>query len=294
MKPRLRVVWGLFVAISISPALADGILMSWSPNSLHGMTEQRWETAKKQSVENVLDANKKVATWPEAYMCLLGANQHKDDKALLVGLASQLVDSTERALKDTNRLIIWERITAGEILFEGEGFQIEDDIFTVAGRANWMLRSITKKNFGYVKPKPSAESLRSLQATWNHWLVGETVQEYSTPFPAAGRGLEEIRSLAALEALIVSLTPSQEKERKTKDCLRDLHHLDTLPTEPGAPGRLCDPDVWTHTYLAKLTDVAEHHEPAWWAKWWQQSKSTLTWDSDSARFVVRKETRKPD
>ena len=226
-------------------------------------------------------------------MCLVGANQHKDDKALLAGLVYQLVDPTERPLKDTDRLIIWERIISGEILFEGKGFQIEDDIFMVAGRANWILRSVTKKDFGYVKPKASAESLRSLKATWNRWLAGETVSEYSTPFPTAAKGLEEIRSLAALEALIVSLKPSKEKDRKTSECLNNVYHLDTLPTKADAPGRLCSSDPWAYTYLAKLTDVTEEHDPTWWSKWWQENKAALTWDPETARFVVRKETSKP-
>jgi hypothetical protein len=49
-----------------------------------------------------------------------------------------------------SRLIIWERISRGEILFEGQGVQIEDDLFQVAGRANWILRNLYAKNFGHV------------------------------------------------------------------------------------------------------------------------------------------------
>jgi len=293
MKTRLFVGWGLLIAIPTSSAVADGILMSWSPQQLHGMTEQRWEAAKKESVEDVLNANKAAATWPDAYLCLVGASQHKDDKVLLVGLTNQLADATERALRDTNRLIVWERIATGEIAFEGEGMQIEDDVYTVAGRANWILRSITKKNFGYVKPKPSVESLRDLQATWRRWLAGENVQEYSTPFPAADKGLDEIRSLAALEALIVSVKPSTEKGRITSECLRNVYHLDKLPTEPDAPGRLCSPDPWILTYLAKLTDVPNAHDATWWSDWWQENKSVLTWDSGAARFVIRKTAATP-
>jgi len=293
MKPRLLVGWGLLLAMPISPALADGILMSWSPQQLRGMTEQKWEAAKRESVEDVLEANKAAATWPDAYLCLVGASQHTDDKTLLLGLVSQLTDATERSLTDTNRLIVWERITTGEILFEGEGIQIEDDVYTAAGRANWILRSVTKKNFGYVKPKPSVESLHGLQATWIRWLAGEDVQEYSTPFPSAGKGLEEIRSLAALEALIVSFKPSTEKNRVTSDCLRNVYHLDKLPTEPDAPGRLCSPDPWIRTYLAKLTDVPEEHDATWWSAWWQENKSVLNWDSGTARFEVRKTSDAP-
>lgn len=268
--------------------------MSWSPHDLEGMTEQRWNAAKEQSITKVLEAIKKVETWPEAYLCLLGANQHKDEKALREGLVAQLADQSERRLTRTDRLIVWERISTRDILFEGKGLQIEDDVFTVAGRSNWILRAITKKNFGYVKPNPSAESLRALQDKWTRWLAGHDVPEYVNPYASQVEGLEEIRSLAAVEALILSLQPNKEKDRKTADCLRNVYHLDKLPAEPDAPGRLCSPDPWAYTYLAKVTDVAEQHEPTWWAKWWNQNRAALVWDANAARFIARKETAKPN
>ena len=45
----------------------------------------------------------------------------------------------ETKLAGTKRLIVWERITSGEILFEGMGREIDDDVFRVAGRANWVF-----------------------------------------------------------------------------------------------------------------------------------------------------------
>ncbi len=268
--------------------------MSWSPRDLEGMTEQHWNTAKEQSVTKVLEANKKVETWPEAYLCLLGANAHKDDKTLREGLVALLADQSEQGLTRTGRLIVWERISSGDILFEGKGLQIEDDVFTVAGRSNWILRAITKKNFGYLRSNPSAESLRTLQDKWTRWLAGHDVPEYATPYSSQAEGIEEIRSLAAVEALILSLQPNKEKDRKTAECLRSVYHLDKLPTEPDAPGRLCSPDSWAHTYLAKVTDVAEEHDPTWWKKWWDKNRAALVWDANTARFIPRKENAKPD
>lgn len=221
------------------------------------------------------------------YLCLLGANQHKGEKKFLASLAAQLIDPSERALKSTSRLIVWERIVTGEILFEGKGFQVEDDVFTVAGRANWMLRSLAEKNFGYVKPRPSPDLLHDLQGKWNRWLAGESVQEYSNPFQAAVKGLEEIRSLIAIEALIVSLQPSKQKDEKTAECLRNVYHLEKLPTDPGAPGHLCSPDPWAYGYLSKVTGVSERHDPTWWSAWWRENRTKLTWDSTAASFVVR-------
>ena len=294
MKPS-RIITLIILTTVIIPVMAraDGVLMSWSPRNLDGMTQQRWEAAKKQSPKDVLKATRSVRSWPDAYLCLIGAMQHKDDKSLLTGLVEQLTNAEELHLKDTGRLIIWERIASGDITFEGEGLQIEDDLFSTAGRANWILRSTTKKNFGYIRPSPSEDSLRSLQEKWRKWLAGEQIQEYVDPYPTVEKGLDEIRSPAAIQALIVSLQPNKEKDRKTTDCLHNVYHLDKLPTEPGAPGRLCSPDPWAYTYLAQITDVSEQHDPAWWLTWWGESEKDLVWDSSVGKFRVRRAQTQP-
>ncbi len=38
----------------------------------------------------------------------------------------------------------------GQDSFEGKGYQVSDDLFTVAVRASCMLRNLTKKNYGVV------------------------------------------------------------------------------------------------------------------------------------------------
>ena len=294
MEPR-RIITRIMLLMAIVPVMAraDGVLMSRSPRNLDGMPRQRWEAARKQSAKEVLKATRTVRSWPDAYLCMVGAMQHKEDKVLLAGLADQLTHADELHLKDTGRLIIWERVASGDITFEGERLQIEDDRFTAAGRANWILRSMTRKNFGYVRPGPSGESLLSLQEKWRKWLAGEQVQEYVDPYPAAEKGLAEIKSPAAIQALVVSLQPSQEKDRRTTQCLHEVYHLEKLPTEPGAPGRLCSPDPWAYTYLAKITDVDGQHDPAWWLKWWEESKSDLVWDPAVGKFRVRRARTEP-
>ncbi len=293
MKRRSMILGAILNVLLVSFVKADGVLMSWSANSLEGMTAERWEVAKKRSVQEILEANRTAKTWPDAYLCLVGANERKDDKSLLTGLITQLADSTERPLSGTGGLILWERIAKREIVFEGKGLHVQDDLFSVAGRANWILRSVTKKNFGYVNAKPSAEILASVQDKWKRWLAGDDVPEYASPYPAKGEGFEELRSPVAVEALIVSLQPSPVKERKTLDCLRRLYGLDKLPTEPGAPGRLCSPDPWVYTYLTKVTEVSEDHDADWWAKWWDDNKSALVWNQDAGRFEVRRQVAEP-
>jgi hypothetical protein len=266
---------------------ADGTLMSWSPESIEGMTEARWEKAKKRKVAAVLELNLGATSWADCYEVLLGASQHRDDPDLVRGLVDQLGDRSMRALDATSQLVIWERIRTGEILFEGKGFQVDDDLFQVAGRANWVLRVLHKKNFGSIKPSSGTEEVKAIADRWRAYLAGQTVDEWESPFETNQEGLSEIRSLAALEALVTSLQPSAAKSKHVQRCLKDLYGVTDLPTEPGAPGRLCSPDPWIHTYLAKITDVDGGHTSEWWADWWKQHKDQLEWNATDGKFTVR-------
>jgi hypothetical protein len=219
---------------------------------------------------------------------MVGASQQNEDKGLMKALITQLTNKAKTELKSTSRLIIWERITSGEILFEGKGLQISDDLFTVAGRANWMLRNLAKKNFGYVRPSTSEEELIKLQQKWSHWLSGEQVDEYQNPYATSIEGLEEIRSLEAVEALIVSLSPTSEKESLAKNCRERVSRLGKPPDDSDEPVVLCNPDSYTNRYLTVVTGIKDRHDYAWWKKWWDTSKNLLAWDRENGIFDVKK------
>lgn len=289
MRIRLSLtLLALIFCILSQTVYADGILLSWSTRDVPGVTEQSFNAAKLFSVDEIQKKNLGVTSWADVYLLMVAASQHKDDKTLLKSLASQISNKAKVDLRSTNRLIIWERITTGEIQFEGKGYQASDDLFTVAGRANWMLRNLTKKNFGYVKPNTSDEELSRVQQKWVRWLGGEAVEEYQDPYPTSEKGLSEIRSPEAVEALIVSLAPTSEKERLTKDCLTRLYHVDKLPDDPASPAALCSPDKYTHSYLAVITGIKDKHDFAWWKKWWDTNKHQLVWDREKGTFDVRK------
>lgn len=218
---------------------------------------------------------------------MVSANQHKGNQTLLKALAAQLTNNTKADLKATNRLIIWERITSGEIQFEGKGYQVTDDLFTVGGRANWMLRNLSKKNFGYVRPTTSTEDLAKLQQTWLRWLNGEKVEDVQEKYVSTQKGLEEIRSPEALEALINSLKPNTEKEKVTVDCLKRTYKVDKLPDDPSAPAAFCNPDKYAHGYLAVISSVTDKHDYTWWSSWWATNKNNLKWNSEKGVFEVK-------
>lgn len=267
---------------------ADGILIAWSARDVPGITEQSFNAAKQLKADEILKKNLEVNSWADAFLLMVGANSHKEDKSLLKGLISQIANKSKVELKATSKLIIWERITSGEIQFEGKGYQVSDDLFTVAGRANWMLRNLTKKNFGYVKPNTSQEGLAKLQQNWTRWLNGEQVEEYQDQYTSSEKGLEEIKSPEALEALIVSLKPTSEKENLTKDCLKRLYNTDALPDDPKSPAALCSPDRYTHSHLGVITGIKDKHEYTWWKNWWETNRNQLAWNPEKAIFEVKK------
>ncbi|SYZ72651.1 conserved hypothetical protein [Candidatus Zixiibacteriota bacterium] len=160
-------------------------------------------------------------------------------------------------------------------------------MFSVGGRANWMLRNMTSKNFGYIKPASSVEEQREIQNKWEKWNNGEDVAEIQVK-PESEEGITEIESMEALEALIQSLKPSDQKDQYIKDCLQNVYGLETLPKEKDSPARLCDPDNYTYGYLTLITGVKDKHEYEWWQEWWSANKDKLQWNSRKERFEVKK------
>lgn len=281
---------GIFTILLVffgSKAFADGRLLSWSPQDVQGVTEQSFNEARGIKPDKLAEKNLAVKSWADAFLLMIGATVHKDDAAVRKAFAAQLTNGSKVSLERTSRLIVWERIISGEILFEGKGYQCDDDLFTVAGRANWILRNLTKKNFGFVTPASTTADLEQLQKKWNQYLGGEAVAEYQTPYESAEKGMSELRSPAAIEALIVSLNVNPAKAALTRDCLKKIYNLSEMPKDGGPPA-MCDPDTMTQRYLAIMTGIEGTHDHAWWRNWWDTNKNNLGWDKEKARFFVKK------
>ena len=286
MKTAIRCL--LFVGVlclTTMNSFADGILLAWSPRDVPGLTEQAFNDAKQWSAEQIAQKNLTASTWTDVFLLIVAANPKKDDKQFLGGMVSQLTNTKKSALTNTSRLIVWERITSGELLFEGKGYQVDDDVFSVAGRANWILRNLTKKNFGFVRMNSTEQELNALQQKWKRHLNGEAVAEEKNPYESSEKGLEEIRSLVAIEAMIVALKPNEAKDRLTKDCLKRIYKIDKLPSS--GPETMCSPDTMTNKYLELITGVPDLHDHQWWKTWWDKNKSKLEWKSALGRFEVR-------
>lgn len=285
MKKTILIILTTFLYSSAS--FADGTLISWGMNDLKGMTKEKFEAAKTWSISEIIQRNLDAATWPDAFLVAIGANQKKD--SIIDKLISQLGNTNTSKLELTSRLIIWERILSGDILFEGKGLQINDDLFSVAGRANWILRNLTGKTFGYVKPNSQARDLEDLKHKWQLWREGKAVDEYINPYETPKKGLDETHSLVAFEALIFSLKPSVEKELLIKNCLKKIYNLDEMPKEKGSSASYCNPDTHTLAYLGALIgekkfDESKNYE--WWSTWWNENKSKLRWSVEKGIFEI--------
>jgi hypothetical protein len=85
-------------------------------------------------------------------------------------LIKRIVNKKEIGLVNTMDLIIWERLESKQMKFYGHGGVSNDDLFTVAGRANRLLTEISGEKFGQVSMYSTQKELEELQMKWIDWL----------------------------------------------------------------------------------------------------------------------------
>ncbi|MCB9034754.1 MAG: hypothetical protein H6553_13015 [Chitinophagales bacterium] len=87
-------------------------------------------------------------------------------------LILMLTDTTYIGLENAGGITIWSRMKDNkEVLKQNPlNYQIDDDIFTIAGRASWILKRLTKNEFGIVKPNMEHKELVNIQKQWIKWL----------------------------------------------------------------------------------------------------------------------------
>lgn len=85
-------------------------------------------------------------------------------------LICRLSNKTKIGLVNTADLIIWDRIRSGELKFYGHGGGMQEDIFTIAGRASWILNWMTGENFASVGIELTPALARENQAAWVRYI----------------------------------------------------------------------------------------------------------------------------
>jgi hypothetical protein len=94
-----------------------------------------------------------------------------DYEALLPELIKLLTDPTEVGMEGYSGFMFCRGLApTGPIGCVAIPYS-DDDLFTVAGRANFLLKRLTWEDFGNVLPNPDKEWLKKLQNRWAYWLL---------------------------------------------------------------------------------------------------------------------------
>ena len=127
-------------------SFSQKMLVSWSQQNIDDYTKEMYDEAQKLTALELLTKNLNDQSWSAVFLTLNASiNNYSKDSIYLRALANQVTNNTETKLTGTSRLIIWDRIITGDILFEGKGIVIDNDLFSVGGRANQILQNLTAR-----------------------------------------------------------------------------------------------------------------------------------------------------
>lgn len=85
-------------------------------------------------------------------------------------LINALTDTTYIGLTNASDVTIWCRVKSGQLKQNSLNYQIDDDIFRVCGRANWILKRLTKNEFGIIRCDTKVDDIKAIQKLWWKWL----------------------------------------------------------------------------------------------------------------------------
>lgn len=287
----MRKIILLLLIVSIGQkSHSQKLLTSWSQQNIENYTKEMYDEAQRLTSSELLLKNISDDSWSSVFLTLnASVNNYKEDIDYLNALVDQITNIEETKLEGTSRLIIWDRIITGDIIFEGKGLVIENDLYKVGGRANQLLQNLTNKNFGYVNIGTSNDELKNIQSKWSEYLSNKTPEEF-VPTEYVNAKIPEISSLTAVEALIVSLQENPTKDTITKNCLKNVYKLDKMPTDKGSPANYCNPDTYTYSYLGMLFGYEKFDETKdakWWSNFWNKNQDKLIWNNDLGIYQVQ-------
>lgn len=91
-------------------------------------------------------------------------------EALIPELIFRLTYTEVVGLKNYRDIIIWDRVDSGDMTLDGPGAEVKDDLFAVAGRANYLLKNLTGEDFGDIGMATSHEERLEIRDRWVSWL----------------------------------------------------------------------------------------------------------------------------
>lgn len=270
-------------------SFSQQLLIAWGHSDIENCTKEVYDAAQKLTSVKLLTNNLSVKSWADAFLIMNSSiNNYKKDSTYLKSLTGQITNNTETKLEGTRRLIIWDRIITGDIIFEGKGLIVDNDLYKVAGRANQVLQALTGKNFGFVTINSGAEELNELQQKWLKFLSNQLVEEYQPTIFKNAR-MPKLSRLKTVHALIVSLQSNPRKEQIIRNCLKVVYNLDEMPADKSLPANFCNPDAYTYAYLAALFGYGKN-DPAkdanWWQSFWDKNQDKLVWNDEKGIYEV--------
>jgi hypothetical protein len=124
-------------------------------------------------------------------------------------LADLVADRRYVGLEKTFDLLIPVRADLGDLQDQGHGVTVWDDLFIVAGRANWVLEETTCRTFGSIDLFTKPTRLKLISSLWQRYLDGEPVGvaygSKSTP--------DRMVSRSGIHDAIAELALSGERQR---------------------------------------------------------------------------------
>jgi hypothetical protein len=85
-------------------------------------------------------------------------------------LVARLSMKKKIGLQNTADLIIWDRFRTGDLKFYGHGGGMNEDIFTISGRAAWILNQLTGEEFAVVQINLSKEQAIEFKNNWVEYI----------------------------------------------------------------------------------------------------------------------------
>jgi hypothetical protein len=85
-------------------------------------------------------------------------------------LVARLSEKKKIGITGAGDLLLWNRIETGELEFYGHGGGGPEDIFTVAGRASWVLDELTWERFAVVHITLTPEQAEQYKQQWVKYI----------------------------------------------------------------------------------------------------------------------------
>ena len=85
-------------------------------------------------------------------------------------LVARLSYKEKIGLTNTADLIIGDRMGTGDLIFYGHGGFVNEDLFTIAGRASWILNDLTGEEFASVHGRLSKEEAQNYKVLWIKYI----------------------------------------------------------------------------------------------------------------------------